>query len=111
MSDQRQKKIDRHFPVYLDGRKCRILNYRIEGDKLTIITKIKNSNLHTGFGETSELIIEENGEKRRFLVTSLTVYYGVTIFYYSYRIIQEQTQDQEVLCTKSDKTKPPQKPF
>ena len=87
MTDKRQKKLDQHFPVYLDGRKCRILKYRIEGDSLTLITKIKNSDLHTGFGETGELVIEENGVKRSFLVTTTTISYGVTIFHYCYKII------------------------
>ena len=94
MKDKRQGKLDKHFPVYLDGRKCLILNYKIVGSHLTIITKIKNSSLHTGFGETGELVIEENGVKRIFLVTSTTVSYGVTIFNYGYQIIQE------VPCTK-----------
>ena len=89
MKDKRQCKIDKHFPVYMDGHKCLILNYRVENNHLTIITKIKNSNLGIG-RDTGEIVIEQDGVKITYIVEHCTVYYGITIFYYGYHILEEK---------------------
>lgn len=89
MKDKRQSKVDRHFPVYMDGHKCLILNYRVQNDRLTLITKIKNSDLAIG-GDTGELVIEKDGVKKTFIVEHCTVYYGITIFNYGYHIVEEK---------------------
>ena len=89
MKDKRQSKIDKHFPVYMDGHKCLILNYRVQGSHLTVITKIKNSSLGIS-GDTGELVIEKDGMKITFTVEHCTVYYDVTMFRYGYHILEEK---------------------
>ena len=91
MKDKRKSKIDRHFPVYMDGRKCLILNYRVYDDRLTVITKIRNSDLSIS-GDTGELVIEKDGVRKTFIVEHCTVYYGITIFNYGYHILEEKEE-------------------
>lgn len=88
LKEKRKGKIDRHFPVYMDGHKCLILNYRVQNDHLTLITKLKNSNLGIS-GDTGELVIEKGGVKITYIVEHCTVYYGITIFNYGYHILEE----------------------
>ena len=89
LRDKRQGKIDRHFPIYIDGHKCLILNYSVKDNHLTLITKIKNSNLRIS-GNTGEIVIEKDGVRKIYIVENCTVYYGITIFNYGYHILEEK---------------------
>ena len=102
MKDKRKYKIDKHFPVYMDGHKCLILNYLVNSSHLTVITKIKNSDLGIS-GDTGELVIEKDGVKTTYIVEHCTVYYGVTIFKYGYHILEEKRTNIDE--TGSDMTK------
>ena len=73
----------------MDGHKCLILNYRVQNDHLTLITKIKNSNLGIS-GDTGELVIEKDDVRITYIVEHCTVYYGITIFNYGYHILEEK---------------------
>lgn len=92
MKDKRKGKIDKHYPIFVDGRKCLILNYRVRDGHLTLITKIKNSDLAIS-GDTGEIVIEKDGVRTVFFVERCTVYYGVTIFEYGYHIYDEKRTD------------------
>jgi len=89
LKDKRQGKINKHFPIYVDGHKCRILNYHVENNHLTIITKIRNDNLGIR-GDTGEIVIEKDGVKITYIVEHCTVFYGITIFNYGYHIVEEK---------------------
>lgn len=89
MKDKIKGKIDRHYPIYVDGRRCLILNYRVREGHLTLITKIKNSSLAIG-GDVGEIVIEKDGVRTEFTVERCTVYYGVSIFEYGYHVLEEK---------------------
>ena len=89
MKDKRQQKTDKHFPIYVDGHKCLILNYRIENNRLTIITKNKNSDLEIS-GDKGKIVIEKDGVKTEYIIEQGTVHHGITIFNYEYRILEEK---------------------
>ena len=88
MKDKIQGKINKHFPVYVNGHKCRILNYYIQNDYLTVITKINNSNFGIR-GDTGELVIKKGGVKTAYIVEYCTSFYGNTIRH-TYHIREEK---------------------
>ena len=89
MKDKIKGKIDKHYPIYVDGRKCLILNFRVRDGHLTLITKIKNSDLAIS-GDAGEIVIEKDGVRTEFNVERCPVYYGITIFEYGYHILEER---------------------
>ena len=90
MKDKIKGKIEKHYDILVNGQKCKILNYKIDGSELTIITKIKNSNLWMSRNDKGEICIEDENKRHFFSVKGLYAHYSTTIFNYSYLIIEEE---------------------
>ena len=58
MKDKRKGKLLRHFPVYVNGRKCQVMKVRREKNGLALLTKIPNPNLYYQRGEAVEIRYE-----------------------------------------------------
>lgn len=93
MKDKMKGKLDNHFHIFVNGRKCKILNYKTEDDCLTIITKIKNQNLWVDSDKEAEICIEDENKRYFFFVKCLSVFCDTTIFRYCYSILQEHIEN------------------
>lgn len=89
MRDKVKGKIEKHYNILINGQKCKILNYKIENSRLTIITKLKNENLWLNRDEIGEICIEEENERHLFFVKWHSSLFDATIFYYYYTIIED----------------------
>ena len=89
MKDKMQSKLDKHFPVYMNGHKCKILKYTVKDNRLTLVTKIKDSYLEV-WGDMGELVIEKDGMKKTYIVGRSYGFRSNTISYYDYDILEEK---------------------
>ncbi len=92
MKDKIKGKIDKHYTILVNGQKCKILNYKTEDSRLTIITKISNPNLWLNCDEKGEICIEDGSKRHYFSVKSYSACYGITIFRYYYYILDERIE-------------------
>ena len=93
MKDKRKGKILRHFPVYINGKKCQVMKVRAEADSLALLTKIRNPNLYSGRGEFAEIRHETDEGTTVFRVEGTGMaYHSPQYSAYYYRIISTEIE-------------------
>ena len=86
MKDKRKGKILRHFPVYVNGKKCLVMKVRVKDGGLALLSKIYNPNLSCGNGEPAEIRYETDEGTAVFYAAGTGMAYHspqYSAFYYS----------------------------
>lgn len=96
MKDKIKGKMDRHYPITVNGRKCRILGYKTDGSRLTIITKISSCDLLASPNEKLEIVIESQSQRHIYVVQRENAYCGISVFRYYYTILDERVEPSSV---------------
>ena len=93
MHDKKKGKILRHFPVYVNGKKCQVMKVRVKGSGLALLTKIYNPNLYYGRGEFAEILHETDEGPAVYRVEGTgMVYHSPQYSAYYYTIISTENQ-------------------
>lgn len=109
MRDKRKGKLDRHYYILVDGRKCRILNYKVkeiesyllEGRRLTLVTKFGGEGFFVDHDTGGEILIENEKERIIFHVRMMSHSSGMRVSYagvwsYTYWIIDQRVEPKMV---------------
>ncbi|MBR4201513.1 MAG: hypothetical protein IKQ91_09645 [Oscillospiraceae bacterium] len=93
MKDKRKGKLLRHFPVYINGKKCQVMRIRIEGDGLALLTKIHNPNLYYAKGEFAGIRHETDAGTTVYRVEGTgKAYHSPQYSAYYYRLIATENE-------------------
>ena len=107
MRDKRKRKLDRHYYILVDGRKCRILNYKIEkiqnflleGNTLTLITKFREQDFSVSRDTGGVICIENDSERLVFRVKPFSASWSSTVWKFHYWIIDQRVEPKTVRQT------------
>ena len=93
MKDKIQGKMDRHYPITVNGQKCRILSYKTDGTHLTLIAKIRSDELFCPRpGVDQEIVIETPPNWQVFTVQWESASSESGVFRTHYRILAERKE-------------------
>lgn len=96
MKDKRLGKLNRHFQIMINGRKCRILNYCVNEYTITLKTKMSNDTFYICRDSENYITIETETEKVVYTVAGrYTALHSPTMHEYSYKLCGVQRYPKE----------------
>ena len=100
INKHKQKKIDKHFDIAVNGKKAKIMNYKVsdytddytgeKGQNMELITKISNKILE---GKPVDCIICKDNIEMKFVGNWYTTFSQAGLFKYRYRVIEITTNE------------------